>query len=59
MYCTSISGSTSSISSSYTNIINGTQSCQKIFEMMEYVPLVDEEAGVEAGIDGSIRFDEV
>lgn len=41
MYCTSLANSTSSISNSYTNIINGTYAVQKVFEMLDYKPLVD------------------
>lgn len=31
MYCTSLSNTTSGISNSFTNIINGTAACQKVF----------------------------
>ena len=41
MYCSSLSTTTSAISNSYTNIINGAYSCQKVFEMLEYAPLVN------------------
>lgn len=59
MYCNSLSSTTSGISNSYTNIINGTQACQKVFEMMEYQPSFSEEEGREVEIDGSIEFDSV
>lgn len=41
LYCTSLAHSTSAISNSYTNIINGTYAVQKVFELLEYKPLVD------------------
>lgn len=41
LYCTSLAHSTSAISNSYTNIINGTYAVQKVFEMLDYKPLVD------------------
>lgn len=45
MYCSSLASSTSSISNSYTNIINGTYAVQKVFDMLEYQPQVDEKQG--------------
>ena len=45
MYCTSLASTTSGISNSYTNIINGTSACQKVFEMMDYLPMIDENKG--------------
>jgi ABC-type multidrug transport system fused ATPase/permease subunit len=47
---------TESISSSYTNIINGTFAVQKVFEMLEYVPQVDEKSGENHTISGDIEF---
>lgn len=41
MYCSSLAYSTSNISSSYTNIINGTFAVQKVFEMLDYKPSID------------------
>lgn len=43
MYCSSLANSTSNISNSYTNIINGTHAVQKVFEMLDYEPLVKED----------------
>lgn len=34
MYCTTLSNNASSISNSYSNIIQGTSAVQKVFEMM-------------------------
>jgi putative ABC transport system ATP-binding protein len=45
MYCTSLANSTSAISNCYTNIINGTYAVQKVFDMLDYKPLVDESIG--------------
>lgn len=45
MYCTSLANSTSAISNCYTNIINGTYAVQKVFEMLDYQPLVDQSVG--------------
>lgn len=45
LYCTSLAHSTSAIANSYTNIINGTYAVQKVFEMLDYTPLVDESKG--------------
>jgi ABC-type multidrug transport system fused ATPase/permease subunit len=56
MYCTSLANSTSSISNSYTNIINGTFAVQKVFEMLDYKPLVDESIGQNLQITGDIEF---
>jgi ABC-type multidrug transport system fused ATPase/permease subunit len=41
LYCTNLAHSAAAISSSYTNIINGTYAVQKVFELLEYKPLVD------------------
>lgn len=54
MYCSSLANSTSSISNSYTNIINGTYAVQKVFEMLDYKPLVDESAGEKFTISGEV-----
>ena len=56
MYCSSLSTTTSDISYCYTSIINGAYSCQKVFEMLKYTPLVNEEDGEDKIIDGSISF---
>ena len=54
-----MSSSTAAIANSYTNIINGTYAVQKVFEMLEYQPLVDEHAGEKLEIDGEIEFKDV
>ncbi len=56
MYCTSLAKSTSAISNCYTNIINGTYAVQKVFEMLDYKPLVDQSVGEDIKIDGDIEF---
>lgn len=45
MYCTTLSNNASAISNSYSNIINGTSAVQKVFEMMEYEPQINEKDG--------------
>lgn len=42
MYCTTLSNNASAISNSYSNIIQGTSAVQKVFEMMEYEPQINE-----------------
>lgn len=42
MYCTTLSNNASAISNSYSNIIQGTSAVQKVFEMMEYAPQINE-----------------
>ena len=54
LYCRALSSSSAAIANSYTNIINGTYSVQKIFEMLEYKPLVDESLGSSETITGEI-----
>jgi ABC-type multidrug transport system fused ATPase/permease subunit len=44
------------MSSSYTDIINGTYAVQKVFDMLDYIPLVDEVKGGNHSIAGSIEF---
>lgn len=36
LYCNNLANTTSGISNSYTNIINGTSAIQKVFEMLNY-----------------------
>ena len=45
LYCRSLASSSGAIANSYTNIINGTYAVQKVFEMLDYKPLVDESTG--------------
>jgi subfamily B ATP-binding cassette protein MsbA len=54
LYCTSLAHSTSAVSNSYTNIINGTYAVQRVFEMLEYKPLVIENKGAKQIISGEI-----
>lgn len=54
LYCTSLANSTSAIANSYTNIVNGTYAVQKVFEMLDYKPLVDEKTGENYTISGEI-----
>lgn len=59
MYCTTLANSTSAISSSYTNIINGTYAVQKVFAMLDYQPLCQEANGANAVISGAVELDNV
>lgn len=45
MYCVTLTSASARMANSYSNIINGTYAVQKIFDMLEYVPLVDEFSG--------------
>jgi hypothetical protein len=54
MYCTSLAYSASAVSNGYTKIVNGTAAVQKIFEMLDYKPLVDQSIGENVKIDGNI-----
>ena len=51
-----MSSSTAGVANGYTNIINGTFAVQKVFEMLEYKPLVDESVGEKIDIEGDIEF---
>ena len=59
LYCKALSSSSAAIANSYTNIINGTYSVQKIFEMLEYKPLIDESIGAQQTISGQVEFKDV
>ena len=52
LYCRALSSSSAAIANCYTNIINGTYAVQKIFEMLEYQPLMDESRGSSETISG-------
>ena len=46
MYCTYLTNNTSGISNSYANIINGTAAVQKVFDMLNYEPQIQEDKGI-------------
>jgi ABC-type multidrug transport system fused ATPase/permease subunit len=56
MYCITLTSATARMANSYTDIINGTYAVQKVFEMLDYVPLVNEANGANYSITGSIEF---
>lgn len=45
LYCNNLANNTQGISNSYTNIVNGASAIQRVFEMMDYERLIDEESG--------------
>lgn len=58
MYCTTLTNNASAISNSYSNIIQGTGAVQKVFEMMDYEPHIDEknETAPSKELQGEIEF---
>lgn len=45
MSCSILASSSSAISNAYNNIINGIYSVEKVFEMMQYQPMIEERRG--------------
>lgn len=45
LYCSNLANTTSGISNSYTNIVNGASAIQKVFEMLNYERLIEEDEG--------------
>ena len=45
LYCSSLANTSSMISSTYSKILNGVVSLEKVFDMMNYKRLIEEDVG--------------